>query len=115
MNKILVWLGLSVLILGLVGAVVASRADDIMDTGNNEIGDKQMMYVYGGVAVLVVGAIILLMGLMTGAPPMEDLSDEYPEEEYGEEGYESEYGEGEYEDEYGGEEEVGEEEEEPAL
>ena len=68
MQKMLVWLGLIVLILGLIGTVAAYNADSIMDTGNDVIGDKQMMYIYGGVGILVVGVVILLLGMMLGAP-----------------------------------------------
>jgi len=74
MNKMLVWIGLIVLILGLIGTMVAYKADDIdaLDTGNSEVGDEQMTYVYAGVGVLVLGVIILLMGMMMGgAAPAE--------------------------------------------
>jgi len=76
MHKMLVWLGLIVLILGLVGTVVAYNADSIIDTGNEEIGDTQMMYVNGGVGILVVGVVILLLGMMIGVPAPAAMAEE---------------------------------------
>jgi len=82
MNKMLVWIGLIVLILGLIGAVVAYQADSIFETDNDEVGDTQMMYVYAAVGVLVLGVIIFLAGLMLGGA---EGAVEYGEDEYGDE------------------------------